>query len=202
MEQVIIDFVIVVLGILFALFINKFNEKRKHTKRINNIMTIVINNMRHDIDLLDKEIAIMKSNDKLYQRYVDSKDLDDKLLIDCKVIPVGVRAFTAKTRGYNLLKDARIDFDFTHSELITDILHHYDVKIPTLTKCHVEILDYCTKNTEDMAGFSWFDSAANHDINSKEYLDYMRTNQFKKQVIFVHFLKRHYQRHLLDFQKG
>ncbi len=30
MEQAIIDFIIVVLGILFALFINKLNEKRKH----------------------------------------------------------------------------------------------------------------------------------------------------------------------------
>ena len=43
-EQAIIDFIIVVLGILFALFINKLNEKRNHTKRINNIMTIVISN--------------------------------------------------------------------------------------------------------------------------------------------------------------
>tara|TARA_B100001250_G_scaffold101810_1_gene85705 strand:- start:3936 stop:4589 length:654 start_codon:yes stop_codon:yes gene_type:complete len=200
-QQAIIDFIIVVLGILLALFINKLNEKRNHTKRINNIMTIVIKNMRSDLDTLDTLVGVMKSDDKLYQRYIDSKDLDDKLLIDCKFLAVSVQSFTPTVRGYNLLQDARVDFDFKHSELITDIVHHYNVWKPSLKRNEFAILNACIKNTEDMTGFSWFDSAANHHVNSKEYLDYMRTDQFKQQVVFVQFLKNHYQRHLLDFQK-
>ena len=49
MEQAIIDFIIVVLGIIFALFLNRINEKRKHKKRIHSIMNIVVNNMNQDL---------------------------------------------------------------------------------------------------------------------------------------------------------
>ena len=49
MEQAIIDFIIVVLGILFALFLNRVNEKRKHKVRIHNIMNIVVVNMNRDL---------------------------------------------------------------------------------------------------------------------------------------------------------
>ena len=201
MEQAIIDFIIVVLGILFALFINKLNAKRNHTKRINNIMKIVVKNMKHDLDNLDRITGIMKSDDKLSQQYIDSNDLDDKLLIDCKHLPVRHQTFTVSTRGYNLLKDARIDFDFKHSELISEIVHHYNVWISALKRDEFKVSDAVVNNANEMNDFSWFDSAANHNVNSQEYLDYMRTDQFRKKVIFVRFLRNHYCRHLLDFQK-
>ena len=52
MEQALFDFIIVVLGILFALFLNRINEKRKHKKRIHSIMTIVVANMNQDLAYL------------------------------------------------------------------------------------------------------------------------------------------------------
>ena len=194
------EIIVIIIGVLCALFIDKLNEKRNHIKRINSIMKIVINNMKHDISIIDKIIQTKKSDDKLYQRYIHAKDLDDKLLIDCGNIPVTTQSFTAKVRGYNLLKDARVDFDFKNSELITDIVHHYNLFLTSLKKYELEIYDTCSKNIDEMTSFTWFDSVANHHINSKEYIDYIRTDQFKKQLLFMQFLKNHYCSHLLDYQ--
>ena len=199
MEQAIIDFSIVVLGILVALFLNRINEKRKHKKRINSIMSIVIKNIKSDLDNIKKCTASLDLDNKKYKIFINEKNPDDELLIDCKMIPVSFLYFSPKTRGYLLLKDARIDFDFRDSELITDVVHFYNSWLSHLEFIKEKILNIASKNIEGMSSFEWFDSAINHDSNTKNYLDYMRTDTYKQKVVYMQSMKNLYKDLLLMY---
>ena len=48
---------------------------------------------------------------------------------------------------------------------------------------------YEAKNIKYMSSFDWFDSAINHDSNTKNYLDYMRTDTFKQKVVYMQSMK-------------
>ena len=199
MEQAIIDFIIVVLGILFALFLNRINDKRKHKKRINSIMSIVIKNIKSDLDNIKKCTASLDLDNKKYKIFINEKNPDDELLIDCKMIPVSFSYFSPKTRGYLLLKDARIDFDFRDSELITDVVHFYNSWLSHIEFMKEKILNIASKNIEGMSSFEWFDSAINHNSNTKNYLDYMRTDTYKQKVVYMQSMKNIYKDLLLMY---
>ena len=201
MEQTIIDFIIVVLGILFALFINKLNSRRLHGDRINNIMSIVIKNMKSDIDAAKGCADSIEFDNQKYQIFINEENADDELLIDCKMIPVSFSWFSPKTRGYLLLKDARVDFDFRNSELITDIVHFYKSRLLHIELTRKIISNISLQNIEDMSSFNWFDSAINHDSNSTEYLDYMRADAFKQKLVYMQSMKNLYKKAILDYRK-
>jgi len=201
MEQAIIDFIIVVLGILFALFINKLNERRMHINRINNIMTIVIKDMENDISAIDRGVKSVDLANTLKCKYLESKDIADELLINCKMIPFHFNTFVPQSRGYNLLKDATVNFNFKNSDLITEILHFYDGSLPHINSTQALILNIISNNTEDISKYSWYDSAINYDSNSKDYLDYMRIDDFKHKLVYTQSIKNVFSGQMLLYRE-
>ena len=112
MEQAIIDFIIVVLGIIFALFLNRINEKRKHKKRIHSIMNIVVNNMNQDLAGIEWTLKHIDHNLGLFNKLQKKILMGEEELKECMHFAIDYATFSISKRGYNLLKDARIDFEF------------------------------------------------------------------------------------------
>jgi hypothetical protein len=205
MEQAIIDFIIVVLGILFALLINRVNEKRNHSKRINSIMDIVVDNMTMDLKGIKERILLLDTHSKLYNKFIEQKNPNDDILKKCERMSVTVELFEIETRGYSLLKDARIDFEFKDSILITQITSFYKLWVKVMEQTQDEVLmGLAIKNTEHRSSFNWFhDVAINSNNSNQDFLEYLRTDDFRNRITYKNWVETILlRRYLSEYREG
>ena len=117
-QDLFFEFFVVVFGILSALFINKINQKRNHKKRIQSIMDIVKNDLLKDLKEAENLIQNINKN-ILSKKVVNGDKLTDKEKKQSMNLTTHYPLFQISTRGFNLLKDAKVDFDFKYSDLIS-----------------------------------------------------------------------------------
>jgi hypothetical protein len=189
--EIIIEFVVVLFGVLLALSINKINEKKNHRKRICSIMDIVIDNMTMDLKKIKRRIILLEDHSKLYNKFIAQKNPNDDILKECEWMSVNVESFEITTRGYNLLKDARIDFEFKDSKLITEITSFYKIWVTYIGQTQEEVLmNLAVKNTEHRSSFNWFhDVAINKNTSNQDFLEYLRTDDFKNRLTYKHWVE-------------
>ena len=60
-----IDIIVVVAGVLIALFINNLNDERKRKRRIKSILDIVRDNIKQDLQMIKNEYSILEKNFQL-----------------------------------------------------------------------------------------------------------------------------------------
>ena len=126
-----IDFAIVFLGILLALFFNKINQRRAHKKRIKSIMDIIKKDFNNDLKSV--EATIEDINGKiLHKKVINGEVLNDNEKLNSMSLSTNYSMFQISTRGFNLLKDTKVDFDFKDSNLITEIINLYDKHLDRL----------------------------------------------------------------------
>ena len=202
--EIIIEFVVVLFGVLLALSINKINEKKNHRKRIYSIMDIVIDNMTMDLKKIKRRIILLEDHSKLYNKFIAQKNPNDDILKECEWMPVHVESFEITTRGYNLLKDARIDFEFKDSKLITEITSFYKIWVTYIGKIQEEVLmNLAVKNTEHRSSFNWFhDVAINKNTSNQDFLEYLRTDDFKNRLTYKHWVETTVLRRYLSDYRG
>ena len=73
-EILILEYVLLVSGILLALFIDKLNEKRRHKNRIHSIMNIVVHNMKKDMETITKKTEEIDEDNKLYNKFYENRN--------------------------------------------------------------------------------------------------------------------------------
>ena len=61
----------VVLGILIALYLNNWNEERKEAKELENILSIIKDDLENDIKEAKEVIHFEEGKNNLYQRFFD-----------------------------------------------------------------------------------------------------------------------------------
>jgi hypothetical protein len=62
---------LVVLGILIALYLNNWNEERKEAKKLENILSIIKDDLENDIKEVKEVIQFEEGKNNLYQRFFD-----------------------------------------------------------------------------------------------------------------------------------
>ncbi len=131
--QIIIDFSVVVFGILLALFLNRLNAKRKKRKKIKNILSIISSNMSTDIKNIDKTLNHFEEHEHLLKDVVNGKTNSVKNSPlkenEIKFIQEFLGTFwkvPMEKRGYYLLKDVNIDYELKDDRLLTEIIYMYD----------------------------------------------------------------------------
>ena len=188
--EIIIEFIVVLFGVLCALSMNTINEKRNHRKRINNIMDIVVDNMTMDLEKIKKRILLLDTHSKLYNKFIEQKNPNDDILKECQWMPVHVPNFEITARGYNLLKDARIDFEFKDSMLITEITAFYHYWIKGVEHIQDILLELAVENVKHRSSFNWFhDSVVKENRSNQDFLEYLRTDDFKKRITYKYWME-------------
>ena len=183
MEQAIIDFIVVVLGILVALLLNKIIERRVHRKRINNIMNIVTNNLNNDLIRVKKTIGSIKSREKLFNQVICAESMNDKEIKESMNLITNYPLFNISNRGYNLLKDSKVDFDFNDSDLISEVVHFYDSYLDGITSYSQYLRDNTERNLRSFSEHAWGVEFYNDKV-TPGYVDYLRTNEYRAKVSY------------------
>ena len=196
-----IDFIIVVLGILFALFLNRINEKRKHKKRIHSIMNIVVANMNQDLVSIECTLKDIDHKIDLFNKLQKEILMSEEELKECMHFAIDYPTFSISKRGYNLLKDARIDFEFKGSELISRIILNYDAYISMLER-HDNLETNQAEENHRLFFNLTFSSDYYNDTLSEEMKNYMQTNDYLNMAeYFLCGLRNEYKQHLESYKQ-
>tara|TARA_B110000196_G_scaffold273826_1_gene250450 strand:- start:6 stop:656 length:651 start_codon:yes stop_codon:yes gene_type:complete len=201
MEQAIIDFIIVVLGILFALFLNRVNEKRKHKARIHNIMNIVVINMNQDLAGIKYILKDIDYKSALFNKLQKGILMSEEELKECMHFAIDYPTHTIGKRGYNLLKDARVDFEFKGSNLISKIIQNYDAYI-SIFKRHDNLEVKQAAENHRLFFNLTFASDYYNNVLSEEMKNYMQTTDYLNMAeYFLYGLRNEYKSSLEAYKE-
>ena len=177
-----IDFIIVFLGILFALFFDKINQKRSHKKRINNIMDIVKKDLINDLESAEKIIKKIEK-DILSKKVIDEEVLSDEEKKLSMTLTSVYPLFQISTRGFNLLKDAKVDFDFKDSDLITEIINLYDINLDIISSYSLYLRNNTERNFRSFTKHPWAVEFYKFEI-SDGYLKFLKSTEYKSNLSY------------------
>ena len=177
-EILILEYVLLVSGILLALFIDKLNEKRRHKNRIHSIMSIVIKNFNTDLKNIKKTIRDITIREALYNKIINDEDITEEEIASSMNLSTNYPHFNISNRGYNLLKDARVDFEFQESNLISEITELYDNYIDGITSYSLYLRNNTEKNFSSFQKKSWGVDFYNNKV-TQGYVNYVKTNEYR-----------------------
>jgi len=134
-----LDMMVVVFGVLIALFINNLNDNRKKKRRIASILDIVKENMQQDINMINKEIQKLDQKADFISRLLDHKIKYEELLDEEKMqlhrfLFAYPQTIFIKKEGYRLLRDADFDYDIKKDRILSEIIAMYESNILNLER--------------------------------------------------------------------
>ena len=121
------EIVLVVIGILIALQINNWNEKRGQEKTVKSIYSIIKSDLTNDIEKFDKIINKMALLDTVFKKVIQKKMTlkDYQNCPDCVNLLMGYQDIAVEERGLKLLTDNGVLFDAKKDSLFIDINSFY-----------------------------------------------------------------------------
>ncbi|WP_350293369.1 DUF6090 family protein [uncultured Croceitalea sp.] len=166
------EIILVVIGILIALQINNWNEKRKNQNYERKILTLINQNLENDSIALSNQLYSLKS----------SKDLTDKLLEQVSLGNyndslnywlgeiISFERFKSQSSAFEMLKSKGIDI-ISNDELQLALITYYDEHVLNVYAAHKDVEesfkdDWIPIMKEDFSEFEWKTYASPRDSKS------------------------------------
>jgi len=189
-----IDIIVVVAGVLIALFINNLNDERKRKRRIKSILDIVRDNIKQDLQMIKNEYSILEKKIENIVKIIKSTikyeelSVDDKILIS-KFLFTNPKHIIIRKEGYRLLKDADFNYNIDKNKVISDIISMYQLNITRLERDRDWIVSTAERNginyvQEEWLSCDWLE----YNVEKKEILPLSIENFIKKSLSSSHFI--------------
>jgi hypothetical protein len=199
------EIVLVVIGILFALQINSWNEKRKQEATLNAIYKIIQSDLETDSEVIDIVIAEMAPILPYYMKAIKGTLIreDFKKLDTIGGLMTGFPDISLQNRGLNLLlKNVHFD-ENTDNELLRNIPLFYTKYKTEIDVDLREIQEtWSNRSLRWTNTFDWYGDFS-LQIYNDQYIEYALTSPIhRNQVIdFVSLFYRNYLGHLREYQE-
>tara|TARA_R110001592_G_scaffold342014_1_gene631524 strand:- start:125 stop:847 length:723 start_codon:yes stop_codon:yes gene_type:complete len=172
------EIVLVVIGILIALSVNNWNEKRKLNDTIKGVYSIVKSDLLSDIETIDKVLVATQFKDSIFKQVINRKITRDDYLkcYQCMQILYGFPDMKLKTRGLKLLEEDSAVLNSFQDSLSIEINNFYSFYNTEIDASIQEVWDdfndnlYYFKNNKP-----WFTDYINSKVNS-EFIEYALTS--------------------------
>ncbi len=173
------EIVLVVLGILIALSINNWNDKRKTNNAIEDVYGIIQNDLLSDIESIDKVLVITKFRDSIFKRVINKEMTNDDYLKCNRCINIlnGFPDIKLRTRGLELLKVNSTSLNSKQANLSVKVIAFYnnfhteeEVSISEVKKDYADNRYYFKNNK------TWYEDYDNILFN-KEFIKYALESQ-------------------------
>lgn len=182
---------LVVIGILIAVTINNWNEERKQKDTLDNIYTIILEDLKNDRKDIGAVIKKYKAEEKYYDLLMNDS-LSDKDLRNCEVCPLLVSmysTFNIEKRGYNLLLEHKGNTDFSEDSLVVEINQFYAMHIKFIDQVEQYIQKEVSDNLDDWkSNHAWFSQLIYHNINEEQFWEYLRSDDYKNKLSYHYLL--------------
>ena len=179
------EIVLVVIGILIAVNINNYNEKRKQQKLQSSIFKIIEEEMISDTLTIHQSNESFTYLDSIYNRIL-SGNMTNEDYISCEVCAnlVGMHnPYTLKMKGFKMLESYVENENKIKDSLSNDILAFYNQMNELMTVINDYSKDDVRENLKYWKeNYNWFYLSHQERIKKEEYLTYLQSADFKNRI--------------------
>lgn len=125
------EIILVVIGILIAVSINNWNEDRQKRNELQNIYTIVKQDLNNDLDEIEDVLEFYESRKPIFQKVLgDSVTRTDYIYNPVYYFLIlGYPEISFDKRGFNLLSEFRSNSEHIQDTLVTEIIDFYTERL-------------------------------------------------------------------------
>ena len=174
----------VVLGILLALYIDRWNSTKSFEKQFESTLRIVQENLESDIYNSDNAIAQFYSRDSLRHDIMMNKfdrEYYEKGISYWQQVIVFYHNYQVTTEGYNLLLEMKDELPEKYSEIFKKIKKC--IKYFLLLRSIIKILKIIWNIHDELAYSHWFWLDDYYGKVSDEQIDFFMNNPYYKALV-------------------
>ena len=184
------EIVLVVIGILIALSINNWNEKRKQKETLNTIYQIIKEDIIIDISEINSFVDNYNFIRKpAFDAVLNKNPSKEEYLKNPEYLTAldGFKDFAINLRGFELLKNQSINGDFDKQNLASKINIFYNQHLTEINMANLEVMREFVYNMNEHKKELWFSS---YLLNKKAdgVIDYLINNPLEKNRITTYYL--------------
>lgn len=171
------EILLVVVGILIALSINNWSERRQQDDRLRNIFLTFQKDIDNDIADIDRVLEYYGRNKEPFTQIMNGELNNEqfKECGDCTFLITGHNAFIIEVRGYEALKSFNSAYD--EDSLVNQIVQSMTAAIENISSIDEMIRASITKDLESWRDeYDWFSEFALENV-SEDYISFATTNQ-------------------------
>ena len=178
------EIALVMIGILLALQVNNWNEKRVQKNQLNSILKTVALDLETDTLVAGTIIKHYEDNQKNSQRIIN-KEINRENYKDCpqcaNLITV-YRPFNIQTKGFNLLTNFSDNNTVKTDSLVTNITQFYPSIMGLIEDSNGFIKNEVLSNIESFKEYNWFVDWTQGNINQDMIYYLTESEDYRKRV--------------------
>lgn len=183
------EIILVVIGILIAVSLNNWNAGRKEKAKLINIYNIIHNDLKNDIEEVDKMELYYKNVQPLFNKILkDSmRAIDYAFKPQYTYIMIGFPEITFNKRGYNLL--TAFNIDKYQDSLSTEIIEFYTLRLREIKiDDEMRAEDIKENYSHFKTNYTWWSDIISMKPN-KDFIEYaLNDPDYKNRIATTHFL--------------
>jgi len=203
------EIVLVVIGILIALSINNWNQKRIETERLNSVLNIVkadlikdtLNILRPIKDYENKKVILLK----IIEKEKSKPSLDSITELNFKKYEISTKAisdyflFSMNNRGIELLKNMSNNLDFEKDTLIASLIERHTVNGLFIEEDNELLRTLQFQNEEEFEKHTWYNDWRLNKYN-KVMFQYFYDDEFRRKAARYNVYSNQYLRDLKRYR--
>jgi len=181
------EIVLVMIGILLALYVNNWNENRKQKSNINNTLKTIAYDLEADTISANTVIEYYKTNIENSRKILKNEITKDNYneCIACFNLVTMYQPFTVQDKGFAQFKNLTEQRDSEKDSLITDITNFYSGYTLIIEKNNDRMESIVMKNFNEFEKSPWFIDLAQNKLTD-EIINYYTTNDNYKKRLASH----------------
>ncbi len=177
------EVLLVVVGILIAVSINNWNEKRKQGIELDNILLTVKDNLSSDIVRIDEILNYYEKRDSIFKNVLAGQytEVDYQTRPELAFLILGYPELSLNTRGFQLLEEFKGNITDHKEDIVQQVVEFYNKQL-----LEIEVDD-------DLRAADFKENFSYWKNNTTWWLDYVQlkiTKDFISYAMEVHDYKR------------
>ena len=178
------EVLLVVVGILIALQINNWNEKRKSQQELNAILKTISYDLATDTTIVSQIISYYEEHQKTSLKIINKEITKDnyKNCKFCGVLITSYQPFPMQKRGFELLSSFSNNHSNQKDSLVIEISQFYPIFIQAIEKSNDRLENVALKNLDHITQYSWFTEMMRGVINDEMISYFTESEDYRKRV--------------------
>lgn len=178
------EIILVMIGILLALQVNNWNEKRSQQKELNNTLRAISYDLAIDTTSASRIITFYEENQKNSLKIINRElNMDNyRECPQCLSLVTIYQPFIIQQKGYEFLKASSGDHSTQKDSLIIDITEVYSQLSPLISKSNERMENEILGNFNDLKAHSWFVELFQAKFNDEMISYFVESEDYRKRV--------------------
>lgn len=178
------EILLVMIGILLALQVNNWNEKRKMHAELDNILRIISYDMETDTLVANQVISYYDAHNKNSLRIIN-KELNRNNFTECReciALVTVYRPMNIQVKGFELLKDLPNQISTQRDSLVTNITQIYTIFKTNIDKSNDRLENDVLSNMSNLQENDWFVNWTQGSFNEDMVIYFTESEDYRKRV--------------------